>query len=104
MMVKGVVFFLEMHQPRRLRPNVLNKLCDLRPSEVNDSIISPLIFNDDVNKEVLNRVVERSYIPTLELMRDISNEGFRVSLSISGSLIDQLLMWRPEVIELIKEL
>jgi len=70
MMVKSVVFFFEMHQPRRLRPNVLNKLCDLRPSEVNESIISSLIFNDDINKEVLNRVVERSYIPTLELMRD----------------------------------
>jgi Alpha-amylase/alpha-mannosidase len=104
MMVKSVVFFFEMHQPRRLRPNVLNKLCDLRPSEVNESIISSLIFNDDINKEVLNRVAERSYIPTLELMKGISNEGFRVSLSISGSLIDQLLMWRPEVIELIKEL
>ncbi len=103
-MVRKMVLFLEMHQPRRLRHSVLNKLCGLRGSEVNESIIIPTIFNDDVNREILNRVSEKSYIPTLELMRQLGNEGFRASISISGSLIEQLMMWRPDVIELLREL
>ena len=103
-MVKNVVFFLEMHQPRRLRANVLDKLCDLRPSEINEQVVSSIIFDDNTNRDVLNRVVDRSYIPTLELMGSIADEGFRASLSISGSLIDQLLMWRPEVVELVRGL
>ncbi|MGC9152607.1 MAG: glycoside hydrolase family 57 protein [Vulcanisaeta sp.] len=103
-MVRSIVLFLEMHQPRRLRRGVLDKLCDLRVSEVNNSVLSSIIFDDDANKEILNRVSEKSYIPTLELMRGLGNEGFKVAISVSGSLIDQLLMWRPEVIELLKDL
>ena len=103
-MVRKLILFLEMHQPRRLRYGVLDKLCDLRSSEINESVINSIIFNDEVNREILNRVAEKSYIPTLELMKDLGNEGFKASISISGSLIDQLLMWRPEVIDLLKEL
>lgn len=101
-MVKKIILFLEMHQPRRLRYGVLDKLCDLRGDEVNESTITSIIFNDEVNREILNRVTDKSYIPTLELMKDLSNDGFRAAISISGSLIDQLLMWRPEVIDLLK--
>ncbi len=104
-MVRKMILFLEMHQPRRLRYGVLDKLCDLRGGdEVNESTITSIIFNDEVNREILNRVADRSYIPTLELMKDLGNDGFRAAISISGSLIDQLLMWRPEVIDLLKEL
>ncbi|ADN51908.1 glycoside hydrolase family 57 protein [Vulcanisaeta distributa] len=103
-MVRKMILFLEMHQPRRLRYGVLDKLCDLRGDEVNESTITSIIFNDEVNREILNRVADRSYIPTLELMKDLGNDGFRAAISISGSLIDQLLMWRPEVIDLLKEL
>jgi alpha-amylase len=103
-MVRRVVLFLEMHQPRRLRRDVMDKLCDLRPSEVVDSVVSSIIFDDEVNRDILNRVSEKSYIPTLELARELATDGFKFSLSVSGSLIDQLLMWRPEVIDLIKDL
>ncbi|WP_237699718.1 glycoside hydrolase family 57 protein [Vulcanisaeta moutnovskia] len=103
-MVKKLILFLEMHQPRRLRHGVLNKLCDLRHYEVNESIINSLIFNDEVNREILNRVADKSYVPTLELIRDLSNEGFKAAISISGALIDQLLMWRPDIIDLLREL
>lgn len=103
-MVRKLILFLEMHQPRRLKYGVLNKLCDLRSDEINEVGISSIIFNDEVNREILNRVADRSYVPTLELMRDLGNDGFRAAISISGSLIEQLLMWRPDVIDLLKEL
>lgn len=34
----------------------------------------------------------------------MANDGFKAAISISGSLIDQLLMWRPEVIDLLRDL
>ncbi|WP_054842071.1 glycoside hydrolase family 57 protein [Vulcanisaeta distributa] len=103
-MVRKLILFLEMHQPRRLRYGVLDKLCDLRRGEVDEPTINSIIFNDEVNREILNRVADKSYMPTLELMRDLGNDGFRAAISISGSLIDQLLMWRPEVIDLLRDL
>ncbi|WP_243675944.1 hypothetical protein [Vulcanisaeta distributa] len=69
-MVRKLILFLEMHQPRRLKYGVLNKLCDLRSDEINEVGISSIIFNDEVNKEILNRVADRSYVPTRV------NEGF----------------------------
>ncbi|WP_069807399.1 glycoside hydrolase family 57 protein [Vulcanisaeta thermophila] len=103
-MVHRLAIFLEMHQPRRLRPNVLNKLCDLRSTEVSPSIISSIVFYDELNREILERVSSKSYEPTLEIINEIGREGFKVSISISGDLIDQLMMWRPNVIEMLRKL
>ncbi|WP_243669780.1 hypothetical protein [Vulcanisaeta sp. JCM 16161] len=64
-MVRKLILFLEMHQPRRLRYGVLDKLCDLRGDEVEESTINSIIFNDEVNREILNRVADKSYVPTL---------------------------------------
>ena len=59
-------------------------------------------FNEGLNKLVINRVSDNSYLPTNKLLKKLllSSEGrFKISLSISGTTIDQLEKYRPDVLE-----
>jgi alpha-amylase len=59
-------------------------------------------FNEDSNREICQRVAERCYLPTneiiLKLIRKTQGQ-FRVSYGISGVALDQLTRHAPEVIE-----
>lgn len=93
-MVNSVILFLEMHQPRRLSARAPEELLNIRPSELR--ILEDVIYDDNLNKRILERVCQRSYLPVLQILR---RTRMRVSISISGSLMEQLRMWCPEVIE-----
>ncbi len=74
-------------------------------------------YNDDAsNERILKKVAEKSYIPTnqhlLEMLRE--NPRFKVSLSITGTVIEQLDVGRrkhcshskssvPQTVEIVRE-
>ncbi|MBK1790443.1 glycoside hydrolase family 57 protein [Persicirhabdus sediminis] len=85
-----------MHQPRRLRHYDFSEIGQSRH-----------YFDDVQNLEILNRVADKSYLPVNEMfMRliDEHDQSFRFGLSISGSLIDQLERWRPDVLDSFRRL
>jgi alpha-amylase len=64
-------------------------------------------YEDDTsNERILKKVAEKSYIPTnqhlLRLLRE--NPGFKLSLSITGTVIEQLERWAPEALQSFQEL
>ena len=64
-------------------------------------------YDDYENERSISEIAERSYIPSLRTLIDMakSNEGaFKVALSISGVALEQLEMYAPTVIELLREL
>nr|WP_256443466.1 hypothetical protein [Candidatus Nanopusillus massiliensis] len=62
-------------------------------------------FQDDLNKRILDRVVYKCYKPALEMIYDnITKYDIKVSFSISGTLIEQLELINPEILELWKKL
>lgn len=62
-------------------------------------------FNDELNKKILDRVVEKCYRPALEMIRDaVYKYDLKFSFSITGTLIEQLEWWHPEILELWKDL
>ncbi len=90
----SVCFYFQMHQPLRLRRY-----------SVFDTDTG--YFDDYRNAQVLDKVVTRSYQPTLTLLDKLVKKldgRFRFSLSITGVLADQLLSAAPQIIERIREL
>jgi alpha-amylase len=58
--------------------------------------------NQDINNRfIIDKVSEKSYLVTNAKLLQLLNrhEDFKLSLSISGTLIDQLQQWRPDVLE-----
>jgi len=104
----GIILFFEVHQPYRLNRNIHYALMEKALTgriEVND--IEEAIFDNELNKYVLNRVADRCYIPAtkiimenIEMFRN-SSKTFKVTFSVSGVLLEQALRWRRDIVELL---
>ncbi len=91
----NIVFYFQVHQPHRLsKYNVLN-------------IGNEDYFDDDLNERVINKVSEKCYLPSnkllLRLIKKYPN-SFKVSFSITGTFIEQLKAYRPDVLDTFKAL
>lgn len=86
----SVCFYFQVHQPYRIRKY---SIFDIGKSED--------YFDNEKNKKILERVCRKCYTPTnnllLELLR--KHEEFKVSFSLSGTLLEQLEENFPEVID-----
>ncbi len=100
-MSKQIVLYLHAHQPFRIKPY-----------SVFDAGIDHMYFNEEAdnneanNRFIVNKVSDKSYMPTNEVLIRLLNRHpeFKLSLSITGTLIEQLEMWRPDVLESFKML
>jgi alpha-amylase len=99
-MKKAIVLYLHVHQPYRIRHYT-----------VFDSGASHNYFDTEYNDQtsnerILKKVAEKSYLPTNERLLKMLNENpeFRLSLSITGTVIEQLEKWSPESLESFKRL
>lgn len=64
-------------------------------------------FNEGLNKFIIDRVTDNSYLPTNKLLKkllDKSDGKFKISISLSGTTIDQLEKYRPDAIESFQQL
>ena len=91
--VPEVCFGFEVHQPFRL-----NRHFSPDP-KVKKNNLSALYF-DELNKEVLERVSEKCYVPATLKILEMLDEGFRCAFSFSGTLIEQLEKWQQDVLSL----
>ncbi len=93
---RGVVLYLHAHQPYRVRPY-----------SVFDTAVHHDYFNDQNqhsesnNHSIFNKVADKSYRPTNKLLLELlkRHPEFKVSLSITGTLIEQCEMWGRDVLE-----
>jgi alpha-amylase len=88
--------YFQVHQPNRLLSRDL-----FRTGE-------NTVYEDDaMNAEILNKVAEKCYLPANRMFKRMveENEGrFRMALSISGTVIEQMERHRPDVLESFREL
>jgi alpha-amylase len=87
----SICFYFQVHQPYRLRNY---SFFDIGSNHN--------YFDDLKNKEVLDKVSERCYLPTNKLMLALikQHEGkFKISYSISGVALEQFATWRPDVLQ-----
>ncbi len=90
----SVVFYFQVHQPFRLRRYT-----------VFDS--HPNYFNNVDNESICGKVCDKCYLPANQAVLDLirEHEGrFRVSYSLTGTVIEQFERWRPDVLDSFKAL
>jgi alpha-amylase len=90
----SVVFYFQVHQPFRLRRY-----------SIFDSDAS--YFDDQQNEAVCRKVASKCYLPTNQVIADLiaEHEGrFRVSYSLTGTVVEQFQRWAPEVLQSFQDL
>lgn len=93
--MKSIVLYLHVHQPYRIRHYTVfdtgssHNYFDA-PPEARES-----------NEAVFRKVAQKSYLPTNRKLLDLleRHPSFKLSLSITGTVIDQMKEWAPEVLE-----
>ncbi len=88
--------YFHVHQPYRLR-----KYGFFEVGNHNN------YFDDELNKKIVLKVAKKCYLPANKAIYDNiqRHKGkFKVSFSITGTLLEQLEKWAPEVIESFKRL
>jgi len=94
--MKSVCFYFHIHQPFRLKRY---RFFDIG----NDHYY----FDDFSDDDIMSRLAENSYMPMCETLLEMirnTNGAFKCSLSISGTAIEQMQLYVPELIDKLKEL
>ncbi len=99
-MNKAIVLYLHVHQPYRIRHYTIF-------DAGNSHNYFDSAYDDRTsNERILRKVVEKSYLPTnhklLELLQE--NPEFKLSLSITGTVLEQLETWSPKALQSFKDL
>jgi alpha-amylase len=99
-MSRAIVLYLHVHQPYRIRHYTVFD------TGSRHDYFNAAYEDDTSNERILRKVAEKSYIPTnrhlLELLQN--NPAFKLSLSITGTVIEQLEQWSPEALQSFKDL
>jgi alpha-amylase len=99
-MSKAIILYLHVHQPYRVRHYTVFD------SGVNHNYFDAAYDDKTSNERILRKVAEKSYLPTnsrlLQLLEN--NPQFKLNLSMSGTVIEQLERWSPESLESFKRL
>ena len=94
--MKSVCFYFTIHQPYRLKRY---RFFDIG----NDHYY----YDDFADDDIITRLANTSYIPMADTLLDMikkTNGGFKCSICISGTAIEQLQMYVPEFIDKLRQL
>ncbi|MGK0185801.1 MAG: alpha-amylase [Verrucomicrobiales bacterium] len=91
----NLCLYFQVHQPIRLKPYTFF-----------DIGRDPFYEADDLNRDILNKVSDKCYIPATRLLLKLirRHPEFRIAFSLSGVFIEQAEHHRPDVITLFQEL
>lgn len=99
-MSKAIVLYLHVHQPYRVRHY------SLFDTGVSHDYFATAYDDPTSNERIVHKVAEKSYLPTnrrlLKLLQTYPE--FRLSMSITGTVIEQLEKWSPEALQSFKDL
>lgn len=91
----SICFYFKIHQPFRLK--------NYSVFDIGEDFN---YFDDERNKMYLDRIAQKCYIPTLNLIYELikeTNFRFKASFGLTGTLIEQFKLWHPEVLDLFKK-
>lgn len=94
--MKTICFYFQIHQPFRLKRY---RFFDIGSDHY--------YYDDFRNEEIMHRIAEHCYLPankTILEMIKTSGGKFKVAFSISGTALEQMEIYSPEVVDSFKEL
>jgi len=89
--MKDICIYFQVHQPYRLRR--------FRLFDIGSGLG---YFDDELNRKLLRRVAHKCYAPANRLLADLiqaSDGRFKIALSLSGTVIEQLAETAPDALE-----
>ena len=92
----SVCFYFQVHQPFRLRKY-----------GVFDIGHNSDYFDDEKNKQVMQKVANKCYLPANKIIHELINKTdgkFKASYSITGMALEQFQLYAPEVLDSFKQL
>lgn len=100
-MKRAVVLYLHVHQPYRIRPYTI-----FEAGHDHNYFDDPHYEGRVNNERILKKVAEKSYLPMNRLLLELLHKHpeFRVSFSITGTVIEQMEMWCPEALQSFKDI
>jgi len=92
---RGITLYLHVHQPLRVRDYTVFDTA-LDHNYFND----PDPLSDRNNEKVFRKVADKSYRPMNALLEKLlaEHDDFKLSLSITGTFLEQAEKWAPDVI------
>jgi alpha-amylase len=93
--MKSIVLYLHVHQPFRIRHYTI-----FDAGQHHDYFDAPYDAKES-NEAVIRKVAEKSYLPTNKVLLELleKHPGFKLSLSITGTIMEQLEEWAPDVLD-----
>lgn len=98
---RGIVLYLHIHQPFRVRQYSVFDI-----SKKHDYFNEPDYDTERNNEQVFKKVAEKSYRPMNAVLEKLiaTHPEFKVSMSITGTFLEQAEMWAPDVIASLQRL
>ena len=99
-MAKSIQLYLHVHQPWRLREYTAFD------TGANHNYFDAPASSAINNANILRKVANKSYLPTNRLLTELLMKypGFKLSISITGTFIDQCEQYMPELLDSFREL
>jgi len=97
--MSNICFYFQVHQPYRMK-----KYSVFNIGNNSD------YFDEQKNKEVMQKVAKKCYMPTNKIMLELikryqhTSRPFKIAYSITGTALEQFEKYAPEVLESFKEL
>lgn len=100
MSTKAIVLYLHVHQPYRVRHYTIFD------AGTDHNYFDAPYDDRTSNERILHKVAEKSYIPTNRHLLDLLHKHpeFKLSISITGTILEQLEIWAPEALRSFQEL
>ncbi len=98
---RAIVLYLHVHQPFRVRDYTI-----FDAGHDHNYFSEPQYHARTNNEQILHKVAAKSYLPTNRALLDILHQHpeFRLSMSITGTVLEQLELWSPEALQSFKDL
>ena len=98
--MKALALYLHVHQPYRIRHYTA------LDSGNSHNYFGAAPNTESNNQQILLKVVEKCYLPTNQRLQKLleDNSNFKLSLSMSGLVLEQLQLWAPEALESFQKL
>lgn len=99
-MSKAIVLYLHVHQPYRIRHYTIFD------TATKHDYFDSAYDTKTSNERILHKVAEKSYLPTNRRLLELLNKNpeFKLSMSITGTVLEQLEQWSPEALQSFKDL
>lgn len=96
----AVCFYFQVHQPYRVKPSGILDIGQFGDyfDDCSDTSLN--------NQKILAKVASKCYLPANQLILDLikTHPEFKVSYSLSGTFMDQVIAYQPEVLDSFRKL